>query len=68
MGFWFQSNAPFNWASADNCGFVRDLRRRFKVCVAGGGRQHQRCRGEFGYTPLRPARKWHFQVLMAFSV
>ena len=31
MGVRLQSNAPFNCASADNIGFIRDIRRRFKV-------------------------------------
>ena len=68
MGVWLYSNAPFNWDSTDNLGFIRDLRKRFKVCVTCGSRRHQRCRGELGYTPLSPDRKWHFQVLMDFSV
>ena len=67
MGVRLYSNAPFNWASTDNRGFIRDLRRRFKVCVDWGRRRHQRCRRKLGSTPLRPASKWHFQVSMDFS-
>ena len=67
MGVRLQSNPPFNWASADNLGFIRDLSRRFKVCVVCGSRRHQRCREEIGSTPLSLASKWHSQVSIAFS-
>ena len=48
MGVQLYSNAPFNWASADNLGFIWDLRRRFKVCVACGGRRSIDAGGNWG--------------------
>ena len=60
MGVWLYSNAPFNWDSTDNIGFIQDLRRRSKVFVACGSMRHQICMGKLGSTPLSPDRKWHF--------
>ena len=40
VGVRLDSNDLFNWASADNIWFIQDLRRKFKVGVACGSRQH----------------------------
>ena len=65
MGVRLQSTDSFNWASADDIGFIWDIRKRFKVCVAYGSRRNHICRGKLGSAPLSPSSKWHFQVYIA---
>ena len=62
-----KSKAPLSWASADSRGFNHDGRRRFRVVVACGIRQHQRCIGNDGSTLAKPVMKCDFQMSIAFS-